>query len=604
LFDCLGGAFYRLSNREHHRGKPVTLTANITPISILEKIKCLAPRNWRTIGKILNFKEKIIVTLFVAVIAVSFIGWISYIYFSATKAVPKAGGKYTEGIVGQPLYVNPLLSQTSQADSDLVQLVYSGLFKYDASGNAVADMAQSYDVSDDQKTYTIHLRGGLKWQDGSELTADDVLFTVTILQDQEYKSPLRSSWQGVSASAPDENTVVFTLENPYVGFIDNLTVGILPKHVWENISPDKFALAQYNINPIGSGPFAYSSLQKDSQGNILSYVLVANKYYYNTIPYISKMAFNFYPDEDSLIAAYNKKEVMGIGSIDPDKIAALKNIKSTDIHQFAIPRYFALFLNQTKSVALADDNVRTALSLGTDRNAIISSILKGKGTAITSPLIPAMKEYQQTNSPTADVEGAKKLLDANGWTLSDGSAVRKKGNTDLSFQIVTPDWPQLVATAQLLKSQWMPLGVNVDIKPVSISDLQQNYIRTRSYDSLLFGQVISFNPDLYSFWHSSQKQDPGLNLAVFDNRDADKILENVRQEPNQDNRIQDYKQLQELFAQSTNMPATFLYSPYYLYPTSNGIHGIDVSNIDTPSQRFVDVNQWYVNTSRVWKGKN
>jgi len=579
----------------------LVLFNNHNHISISDKIKCIAPHNWRAIAKMLNFKEKLVVTVLVAVIIVSFVGWLSYIYMSSTKAVPKTGGEYTEGVTGQPLYVNPLLSQTSEADSDLTQLVYSGLFKYDTQGNTAADLAQSVDVSDDQRTYTVHMRNNLKWQDGIDLTASDVLFTVSIVQDQAYKSPLRQNWQGVDASLADDNTVVFTLKNPYVGFIDNLTMGILPKHIWENISPEKFALAQYNINPIGSGPFAYASLQKDSAGNILSYVLVANKYYYDKLPYISKLAFNFYPDEDSAIAAYNKKEVMGISSVDPEKIATLKNIKSTDIHQFAIPRYFALFLNQTKSAVLADDNVRTALSMGVDREAIIKEILKGKGVPITSPLIPAMKEYESTGSTTADVEGAKKLLDDNGWKLADGASIRKKGSTDLSFEIVTADWPQLIKTAELLKSQWALLGVNVDIKPVAISDLQQNYVRTRDYDSLLFGQVISFNPDLYSFWHSSQKKDPGLNLAVFDNADADKILESVRQQPNQDNRIAQYKQLQELFAQPKNMPATFLYSPYYLYPTSNSVHGINVSNINTPSQRFADVNQWYVETSRVWK---
>ena len=572
--------------------KPISTNTN-------DKIKFLKPKNWKAIGKLLTFKEKLAVTGLLLVIAASFVFWVGCFYFNMTKSVPKAGGEYIEGIVGQPLYINPLLSQTSEADSDLAQLIYTGLFKYDKDGNVVPDLAQSYTISDDKTVYTINLRKGVLWQDGKQLDANDVFFTYNILQDPAYKSPLRQGMDGVDVSMPDNYTIVFTLKNPYVGFLENLTVGILPKHIWENIAPEKFALADYNLHPIGTGPYMVSSFQKDADGNILTFSMAAFKNYYDGVPFISKMTFNFYPDDATLVAAYNKKEIMGMASIPPENIKDLKNIKSTNVRQLVIPRYFSLFFNQTKNIALANDDVRAALNMSVDRKQIIDTLLHGQGIALSSPFFPQMKGYSDPGPLVADVAGANKKLDGAGWVLDPSTNVRKKGNDSLSFEIDTTDWPELEQTADMLKDQWAKIGAQVNVKVLSVSDLEQNYVRTRNYDSLLFGQAISFDPDLYSFWHSSQKHDPGLNLSLFDNSDADQILEDVRQETDPNQRIADFQQFQTIL--SRQVPAVFLYGRYYLYPTSTVLQGVDAQNINNPQQRFTDVNKWYVKTSRVLK---
>lgn len=533
------------------------------------------------------------------VITFSLIAWLGTFYLNLTKPIAKVGGEYIEGSVGQPFYVNPLLSQTSEADSDLTQLVYSGLFKYDNNGNAVPDLAESFTVSQDQRQYTVKLRKNAHWQDGKEITAEDIFFTFNILQDPAYKSPLRQSWQGVDVSVSNDHEIVFTLKNPYVGFLENLTIGILPKHVWENIAPEKFALADYNLHPIGSGPFMFSDFQKDSQGSILTYHLKAFKDFYAGSPYISNFTFNFYADDDALIAAYNKKEVMGMNSIAPEKIGSIKNVKSTDMHELIIPRYFSVFFNQTKSVVLADDNVRIALNSSVDRKEIISSVLRGKGVALSSPFFPQMDGYNDQVQVSKNIDQANKILDDAGWKKEAGSDFRKKNNVTLEFELVTTDWPELSQTAELLKTQWQKVGAKLNVKILTVSDLQQNYIRTREYDSLLFGQAITFNPDLYSFWHSSQKRDPGLNLSLFDNSQADGILESVRQEPDESKRVDSYKKFQELLAKE--VPAVFLYGPTYLYPVANSVHGMTIQNINMPADRFVDVSKWYVKTKRILK---
>lgn len=530
-------------------------------------------------------------------IVVSFIVWINAIYINITRPIPRAGGEYSEGIVGQPLYINPILSQTSEADSDLVSLIYSGLFKYDKDGKITNDLAESYEVSDDHLQYTIHLRKGVKWHDGTVLDGDDVFFTYNIIQDPSYKSPLRQNWQGITVSQSGENTIVFNLKNPFAGFLDSLTVGILPKHIWENIAPEKFALAEYNLHPIGSGPYmANSDFQKDSKGNILTYNLSAFKNFYNGVPYITKITFDFYLDDEALLAAYNKKEVMGMGNVAPEKNDNIKNTKSTNLRELVIPRYFAVFMNQTKSVSLADDTVRKALNESVDRSLIISKALYGKGEPINSPFFPGMLGYQQADfSPK--LEDANKILDDAGWKVDQSDGVRKKNGTSLEFELDTTDWPELSQTAQLLAEQWKKIGAKVKVNALSVSDLQQNYIKTRNYDSLLLGQAINFsNPDFYSYWHSDKT---GLNLANLNNKDADSKLEAIRQEFDQAKLEQEYKDFQDILTKEN--PAVFLYGQKYLYPTSSTLQGVTAQNINSPSQRFVDVNKWYVRTSRVFK---
>lgn len=532
-------------------------------------------------------------------IVVSFVFWAGSFYLNVTKTVPKAGGQYIEGLVGQPLYINPLLSQTSEADSDLTQLIFSGLFKYDKDGNVVPDLVDSYELSEDQKVYTFKLKENVLWHNGKTLDASDVYFTYSILQDPAYKSPLRQGLQGVIVNQIDERTLTFELKSTYSGFLENLTVGILPKHIWENIAPEKFALAEYNLHPIGSGPYAFSDFQKDSSGNILTFILAANKSFYGGSAYINKMTFNFYPDDSALIAAYNKKEIMGMGSIPPENVKDIKNVKSTNIHELVIPRYFSVFLNQTKSVVLANDEVRQALNMSVDRKQIIDTLLHGEGVQLSSPFFPQMKGYDESLQAQLNIEEANKKLEDAGWKMQENEGVRMKDGTRLSFELVTTDWPELNQTANLLKDQWLKIGAEVNVKVLSISDLQQNFIKNREYDSLLFGQAISFNPDLYSFWHSSQKKDPGLNLSMFDNKDADGILENVRQQMDEGSRIDGFKKFQGILKEE--MPAVFLYGRYYLFPTSTTLQGVEVKNINNPQQRFVDVNKWYVKTSRVLK---
>jgi len=199
-------------------------------------------------------ERKLLLVLFLVLIT-SFIFWQNQ--NSNNKIdVAAQGGKYTEGLVGQPQHINPLLSPANDVDADLSRIIYAGLFEFDSTLNLVPDMAAALpEISPDGKVYTITLRDNLIWHDETVLNADDVVYTYQRIQDPEFASPLRFSWNKVDIEKIDDLTIKLTLRESSATFISNLTVGILPKHIWENVGSTNFALSKFNLEPVGSGPF-------------------------------------------------------------------------------------------------------------------------------------------------------------------------------------------------------------------------------------------------------------------------------------------------------------------------------------------------------------
>lgn len=556
-------------------------------------------KQWIVLIQALPRRERFFAWGLIAVSAVGLFAWLIAVYISATMPIPKAGGKYIEGIVGQPAYINPLLSQTSESDADLSALVYAGLFVHDALGQPMPRLAESFSISPDGKEYTVKLRENIRFQDSMLMTVDDVIFTLQAIQDPAYRSPLRQNWQGVEISSPDERTIVFSLKKAYFGFLENLTVGILPKHIWQSIPPEKFALAESNLMPIGAGPYQFSDLKKDAEGNILWYELKANETYFSGRPYIDTFNFRFYPDEDSLFVAYKQGEVMGMASIRSAHIDEVLQKKSTHLHEMNLPRAFSVFFNTSKNAAVAFSEVREALSLATDRTAIVRDTLSGRGIVATTPFLPFMNGYHaEVASRNFDPEQAKALLDEKGWKQGD-DGVRERQGTRLEFELLVPEWPELERTASQLQGMWEGIGAKVTITTQNIATLQQDRIRPREYHALLFGQASLADPDPYSFWHSKEREDPGLNLSSLDEQAVDDILLSVREITDPEERSEKYALFQKIFLEKN--PAIFLYSPSYLYVTTDRIRGITVETIDMPSDRFGLVNEWYLNTKRVWK---
>lgn len=565
-------------------------------ISILQ---FFSPKKWGIFFDTVGPRERFLVFFLLFVIVSSLLSWGVTLFFSLTKSVPAQGGTYTEGIVGEPSYINPIIAQSAEVNADMVQLVYSGLFSYDERGRIRENLAERYELVEEGKKYIVSLRRGVKWHDGRDFSADDVLFTVRTLQDPAYKSPLRANWQGVEVSKEDEYRVVFSLKKAYFDFLENLTVGILPKHVWEGIAPEKFALTDINLNPIGTGPFRVEGFKKDSNGVILSYELRSFQDYFEGAPFIQKLVLYFYRSEDELLSAYNRREVLGMSNVSSGRLSAVSEKKDVTVRELIQPRVFAVFLNEKKNVPLADERVRKALAFATDREAIVRQVLHGFGTQSFSLFSPIMNAYSSAGEAYQfRPDEAEKVLEEAGWKVnSDG--VREKNGVRLEFEISTPNWSEIVETAHLLSEQWNRVGAHVSVKVLdNISDAQRT-IRSREYSALLYGLAMTFEPDPYSFWHSEQTGEFESNFSMFGDKRADELLSNARETLDANVRSGMYREFQEILA--GKMPAVFLYSPTYLYVTHQSVRGFSATALNTPASRFQDISRWYVNTKRVRK---
>ena len=514
----------------------------------------------------------------------------------ATIAAPDFGGSYTEGLIGTPQFINPLLVQANDADRDLSKIFYPGLLKYDSRGNLLSDLAESYQISDNGLEYTFTLKKNIKWHNGQPLTTDDVIFTIKILQNHDYGSIQRINWQGIEVEKVNDLVVKLKLKNKYAQFINNATTGILPKHLWDKVKPGIFALSELNLNPIGSGPYKLKKIGQDAQGIVRSYELAAFEDFYDGKPFIKNITFRFYDSEDQLISAYNDSKVQGLGYISPEKIKNIKFAQRIEVKPIKLPRFFAAFFNQNQTKLLADKNIRLALNYATDKKELVENILKNNGLATNSPLLKEFTENNVSQKYNYDKEFAKQILENSSWKDTDDNGIREKDKQDLALTITTV--PELAKTAEILKKQWGGVGFKIEIKMETFAEIQST-IKNREYEILLFGEVQGLNFDPFSFWHSSQKKDPGLNLALYDNKSADKILEEGRQMLDPAERQKKDNDFERILLEDA--PAVFLYSPYYLYLPASKIKGDDLSILSLPSDRFDNLAQWYIETKRVKK---
>jgi peptide/nickel transport system substrate-binding protein len=527
-------------------------------------------------------------------------------YFMVT--VPVAGGSLTEGEVGTPRTANPILAFTD-ADKDVTALVYAGLMRRDDSGNLVPDLASSYSVSPDDLTYDFILKKNIYFDDGKPITADDIIFTINKTQDAAIKSPVRADWADVTVKKINDSEVQFILKQPYAPFLDNTTLGILPQHIWENISDDQFIFSNYNIQPVGDGPYRVYNISKDKNGVPQSYTLVPSSHYFGVKPYISKIILDFYPDESHAFDALEAREIDSLVGLDPNDATVLaSNSASIHILTKAVPRLFGIFFNQNQNPVFADKAVRQALSFAVDRQSIVKNVLHGYGIPIDSPVPQGILKISSSSLSTLDsglstssnIALATSTLEKNGWKLgTDGiyaKTVNKKVQT-LTFSITTANSPDLVAATNMIAGQWRAVGAKVTVNIFEYSDLQ-NSISARSYDSLLFGQYVGTGLDLYAFWHSSQRNSPGLNIAQYVNSSADKDLSDARTTTSSKTQLADLSTFQTIFSQ--DVPAVFLYSPDLIYVIPNKLKGVKIDSVSMPADRWNGVENWYIDTDRVW----
>ncbi len=542
--------------------------------------------------------EKIALAALLLLAAFSLILSARNFYRSHTVLTPTFGGNYTEGIRGQPAYINPLLAR-GEPDLSLTRLVFSGLYKLDGQGQLVPDLADGQpEISPDQKQYVINIKRNARWHNGKSVTADDVVFTINLLKDPAYKSPLRPLWQATAVEKLSDFSVKFTTQDISGPFAYNLTLPVLSKNIWGKVDSQNFLLSQFNLEAVGSGPYAIKEIKKLPSGKIEAVTLNANTDYYQNRPKISQITLKFYNSDEDLANAFHSREIDGFGYVPlGSSLAANNGAAQGQTLSEPMLQYQVVFFNLNNKI-LSDIKVRRALALATDRQAIIDQVFKGKALAPSSPfLLDGRQNRAEISNP--EPERAAALLDAAGWKTDPGSGQRSKKNTVLEFTLATNDSPANAKAAEMLSSQWQALGIKVSLKVLPTKELTDSLIKPRDFDALLFPQKFGADPDPFLFWHSSQTRDPGYNLTGFSDATADKLITEARTTTDKNLRRQNYQQFNNLVFSQT--PLILLDQTEFIYSLDEKIKNAQQAVLFDTADRFNTVADWYISQKRVWK---
>jgi peptide/nickel transport system substrate-binding protein len=532
----------------------------------------------------------------VALLAMAFAGIASRVKQEPTMvAVPDLGGTYVEAAVGDPSYLNPLLLQFNQVDRDLSSLIFSGLTRFDETGQLVPDLAEGWDVADEGRTYTFRLRRDVRWHDRTPVTADDVVFTIKAMQAPGFQgSPeVADLWSNVSAQQVDDFTVRFTLKDPFAPFLEYTTVGLLPRHLYADALGKAMTTSPYNLKPIGTGPFKLTRISSEGV------TLEPNTDYYGPAPHLAQLRFRFYPDYASAVAGLEKGEADAMPYLEPQDVARLS--ANEKLQMYSTPdyqKYSVLFLNNSIPL-FKDKSVRQAVSYAINRDRIVQTILSGQGLAGRGPISPSSWAFDpKAGGYEYDPKKAEALLDSAGWKDTDGDGVREKDGAVLSFAILTNDNQRRIKTGELVADDLRKVGFKSDVQAAAWTDLLRDYLTPRTFVGALAEQwLLTADPDVQALWHSSQIGNGGFNFAGVSNARVDQLLDEARITVDKARRQQLYSEFQTLWADES--PSVVLYYPKFNWAVSRSFKDVKLSYTVDGSSRFRNVAQWYTKTRMV-----
>ncbi len=501
---------------------------------------------------------------------------------------PTTGGIYVEGMVGEIKQLNPLYSSTNFAEDSAVSLIFSGLTKNTSGREVVGDLAESWEISKDKRTYTFKLKDNIFWHDGEALDADDVYFTYKTIQNPDTNSPRLATWKDVEVKIIDEKTISFVLPNVYVSFIYLTDVPILPEHILRDIQVSNLRSSEFSTKPIGSGPFLFKELKniKDVEEVHLQF----NKNYYEGRPYLDGIVLKSFSNYGSLTYAYSRKDVDGVYRVRPYDLDREGHLPNLAIYNLAIPEYDALFFN-LGSQAVKDKKLREAISLVIDKNKIISDVYHDEAIKIHSALLPGYLGFDPKIKQKYGTSEAKEVLASAGYKKNKDGHLVKDGEV-VTIRLVSTDEELKNREAQMTKKMIESLGVVVNHESYPLKTFIEEMVRPRNYDLVLVTQNLGPDSDIYTFYHTNMASDPGINLSALKNRQVDKYLEEARM--SHDKKFRELRYSEVVKYINAEYAALYTAWPGYLYGVSKKVSGIESAKLSNPKDRFWNVRNWHI----------
>ena len=497
------------------------------------------------------------------------------------------GGTLIDATIGEPSGLIYMVAGESAAAA-ISGNIFNKLLKYDKNLDIEGELAESWQVSPDQKTITFKLRPNLKWADGKPLTSADVLFTWKLVIDEKTRSPYASDYQLVKkAVAADPLTFSVTYENAYAPALDSWSgLQIMPKHLLENQDIHTTAFAR---KPVGSH---YYKLDSWAHGENLKLSRSATSVLGQAK--IDKLVTRIIPDSSSQFLELMAGNIDSMG-LDPIKysrvIPARPELKQKLALYKELGNSYTYMGFNLKHKPFDDARVRKAINYAIDKQEIIDGVYLGLGINIASPYKPGTRWSNPDLKPYAyDVAKAKALLLEAGFADLDGDGIIERDGKPFSFEIITNQNKEREKTSVLIQRRLKDVGIDVKIRAIEWASFISRFIKTGDFDVVVLGWGLGLDPDQFNIWHSSQNQPGQFNFIGYNNPAIDKLLEQGRLELNPDKRQKIYHEFSKVLLEDS--PIIYLSAGYGLTAIHKRVKGID--NPAPPAGVGWNSYDWYI----------
>ncbi len=440
----------------------------------------------------------------------------------------------------------------------LREMLFNGLVYIQPDYSPAPDLAESWENPDDQ-TWVFHLKEGVKFHNGQELTAEDVKYTYETILDEEFGAPLRAFYTPIQEiEVIDDYTVQFTLDSVYAPFLSYLDMGIVPQSVVEEMGED------FGTNPVGTGPFKFVSWQR---GNTIE--LEAFDDHFNGRPNVDRATLKIVPDNSARAVALESGDLDLIQSpLSPQDVSRLEDTEGFGVDRIPAAGYTYINLN-TADPILSDVQVRKALAHLVPRQQILDSIFQGIGALANGPIPPGMWAYNpDIEAPSYDPERAAELLDEAGWTLGD-DGIRRKDGQPLALTVRThsedPDRRQII---EVLQAEFSQAGIQADTNVVEWPSYF-NDIQNGNYQVGVIGWLNLTNPDRAMFRPFTI--DGPANYGSYENAEVDRLIREARQTLDQEEAKQMYQEAARIIVDE--VPYIFLQYQEYIAIYDDALEG-------------------------------
>ncbi len=506
-------------------------------------------------------------------------------YDSPTSSVE--GGVLIDAITGEPSTLIYMVAGES-ASAAITSNIFNKLLKYDANLDLEGELAESWQISSDNKTITFKLKPNLKWADGHALTSQDIMFTWKAVTDEKTASPYASDYLLVKkAEAPDPETFIVSYDQAYAPALDSWAgLQILPEHLLKNQDLHTTAFAR---KPVGSH---YYQLDKWNNGENLK--LSRNPNAVLGQANIAQLVTRVIPDNSAQLLELMADNIDSMG-LDPIKYSRIIPARPELENKLALYKelgnsYTYMGFN-LKHKPFDDRRVRLAINYAIDKQEIIDGVYLGLGINIASPYKPGTRWSNPNLAPYPyDLEKAKALLKEAGFVDTNGDGILERDGKPFSFEILTNQNKEREKSAVLIQRKLRAVGIDVQIRAIEWASFISRFIKTGDFDAVILGWGLGLDPDQFNIWHSSQQQPGQFNFIGYNNAKVDTLLEQGRIELDADKRMAIYHEFaRELLEDS---PIIYLSAGYGLTAIHKRVKGIQTPV--PPAGVGYDSQKWYI----------